>query len=131
MLMPVLSAALLFSRRAVGRHAGLAGATGSGLSLALIVWLLLARALDSLFFVQPLNRVARRKLQEIAEYRCDDCAAEGCGCCCHVQGQVDVGYYDVHVGAYYHAKRAGRRISAGGWALSAWLLNQEIAAANG
>ena len=41
--MPVLSAALLFSRRAVGKHAGLAGATGSGLSLALIVWLLLAR----------------------------------------------------------------------------------------
>jgi beta-lactamase regulating signal transducer with metallopeptidase domain len=42
-------------------------------------WLLLARALESLLFVQPLNRVARRKLQEIAEYRCDDWAAEQTG----------------------------------------------------
>ena len=43
-LMPVLSAALLFARRESNAYAGLVGATGSGLSLALIVWLLLERA---------------------------------------------------------------------------------------
>jgi len=42
-LMPVLSAALLFARRESNAVAGLVGATGSGLSLALIVWLLLDR----------------------------------------------------------------------------------------
>lgn len=38
-------------------------------------WLLAARVLERLLFVQPLNRLARRRLVEIAEYRCDDWAA--------------------------------------------------------
>ena len=42
-------------------------------------WQLVAHALESLLFIQPLNRIARRKLQEIAEYRCDDWAAEQTG----------------------------------------------------
>jgi beta-lactamase regulating signal transducer with metallopeptidase domain/predicted nucleic acid-binding Zn-ribbon protein len=42
-------------------------------------WLLVARVVESVLFVQPLNRIARRKLQEIAEYRCDDWAARFTG----------------------------------------------------
>ena len=38
-------------------------------------WLLIARAIESMLFIQPLNRLARRRLVEIAEYRCDDWAA--------------------------------------------------------
>ncbi len=40
------------------------------------LWLALQRLVERLFFFQPLNRVARRSLQEIAEYRCDDFAVE-------------------------------------------------------
>ncbi len=43
------------------------------------VWLAVLRLMESLLFFQPLNRVARRQLQEIAEYRCDDWAAESTG----------------------------------------------------
>jgi Zn-dependent protease with chaperone function len=39
-------------------------------------WLAAARLLEAVLFFQPLNRVARRRLQEIAEYRCDDRAVE-------------------------------------------------------
>ena len=39
------------------------------------IWFLLYRATERLFFFQPLNRVARRELQELAEYQCDDWAA--------------------------------------------------------
>ncbi len=39
-------------------------------------WLLLARAVEAVFFFQPLNRLARVRLVEIAEWRCDDWAAE-------------------------------------------------------
>jgi len=42
-------------------------------------WLLLGRFLESLFFFQPLNRMARKKLQELAEYRCDEWAAAHTG----------------------------------------------------
>ncbi len=35
-------------------------------------WLAVGRVLETALFFQPLNRVARRRLQEIAEYRCDD-----------------------------------------------------------
>ena len=42
-LMPVLSSVLLFGWRNFGARARLIGATGSGLSLALIIWLLLER----------------------------------------------------------------------------------------
>jgi beta-lactamase regulating signal transducer with metallopeptidase domain len=37
-------------------------------------WLVLARAIELVFFFQPLNRLARRRMQEAAEYLCDDWA---------------------------------------------------------
>jgi HEAT repeat protein/beta-lactamase regulating signal transducer with metallopeptidase domain len=39
------------------------------------VWLVLGTVLEQLFFFQPLNRVARARMQEVAEYLCDDWAA--------------------------------------------------------
>ncbi len=38
-------------------------------------WLLLCQVLECLFFFQPLNRLARRRLQESAEFACDAAAA--------------------------------------------------------
>lgn len=43
------------------------------------VWLVIAGAIESLFFFQPLHRLARIRLREIAEYRCDDWAARVTG----------------------------------------------------
>lgn len=37
-------------------------------------WLVVARAIEMVFFFQPLNRLARRRMQEVAEYLCDDWA---------------------------------------------------------
>jgi beta-lactamase regulating signal transducer with metallopeptidase domain len=37
-------------------------------------WLVLARVIEIVFFFQPLNRLARRRMQEVAEYLCDDWA---------------------------------------------------------
>ncbi len=37
-------------------------------------WLVLARVIEMVFFFQPLNRLARRRMQEVAEYLCDDWA---------------------------------------------------------
>ncbi|MGH7553104.1 MAG: M56 family metallopeptidase, partial [Longimicrobiales bacterium] len=43
-------------------------------------WLMLAMAIEALMFFQPLNRLARRRLKESAEYLCDEWAAgEGAG----------------------------------------------------
>ena len=42
-------------------------------------WLTLACLLERLFFVQPLNLLARRELQEAAEYLCDDWAVTRTG----------------------------------------------------
>ena len=42
-------------------------------------WLLAARLLESVFFLQPLHAVARRRLRDLAEYRCDDWAAAATG----------------------------------------------------
>lgn len=39
-------------------------------------WLGLAAILQCTMFVQPLNLIARRRLRDIAEYLCDDCAAQ-------------------------------------------------------
>jgi HEAT repeat protein/beta-lactamase regulating signal transducer with metallopeptidase domain len=39
------------------------------------VWLVLGSVLEQLFFFQPLNRLARARVQEVAEYLCDDWAA--------------------------------------------------------
>ncbi|MFT5052586.1 MAG: beta-lactamase regulating signal transducer with metallopeptidase domain [Chlamydiales bacterium] len=40
------------------------------------LWLIVARALEVVFFFQPLNRVARRHIQQSAELLCDDWAIE-------------------------------------------------------
>ena len=37
-------------------------------------WLIAARAIETVLFMQPLNRLARRRLQEAAEFLCDDWA---------------------------------------------------------
>ena len=42
-------------------------------------WLLVARVMETVFFFQPLNRLARRRMQEVAEYLCDDWAVERTG----------------------------------------------------
>lgn len=42
-------------------------------------WLLAGRALENLLFLQPLNRLARRRLQEISEYRSDAWAVAATG----------------------------------------------------
>ena len=42
-------------------------------------WLMAALAIESVFFVQPLNRFARRQLRAASEYLCDDWAAERTG----------------------------------------------------
>lgn len=38
------------------------------------LWFALTRIVERLLFFQPLNRLARRRLQEISEFRCDDWA---------------------------------------------------------
>ena len=43
------------------------------------LWLGLSVACESLFFFQPLNRLARRRVQEAAEYLCDDWAVHQTG----------------------------------------------------
>ncbi len=37
-------------------------------------WLIVARVIETVLFMQPLNRLARHRLQEVAEYLCDDWA---------------------------------------------------------
>jgi hypothetical protein len=37
-------------------------------------WLVAARVIETVLFMQPLNRLARHRLQEVAEYLCDDWA---------------------------------------------------------
>ena len=37
-------------------------------------WLVVARVMEIVFFMQPLNRLARHRMQEVAEYLCDDWA---------------------------------------------------------
>ena len=39
------------------------------------LWVVLGSVLEQLFFFQPLNRVARARMQEVAEFLCDDWAA--------------------------------------------------------
>jgi beta-lactamase regulating signal transducer with metallopeptidase domain len=39
-------------------------------------WLVVARVIELVFFFQPLNRLARHRMQEVAEYLCDDWAVE-------------------------------------------------------
>ncbi len=42
-------------------------------------WSVLTAVVEALFFFQPLNHVARRKLQDLAEFQCDDWAARAAG----------------------------------------------------
>ncbi len=75
-------------------------------------WLLAARTIEKLLFVQPLNRLARARLQEIAELRCDAWAVERTGdrtalarCLTEVAGWLTGGHGDR---------------SASGWPAPAW-----------
>ena len=43
------------------------------------VWARLSQAIEAVFFVQPLNRVARRELKDAAEFLCDDWAVRHTG----------------------------------------------------
>ncbi|MCA9690632.1 MAG: M56 family metallopeptidase [Myxococcales bacterium] len=43
------------------------------------VWFVVASAIESIFFFQPLNSLARRRMQVSAEYLCDDWAAHHTG----------------------------------------------------
>jgi beta-lactamase regulating signal transducer with metallopeptidase domain/photosystem II stability/assembly factor-like uncharacterized protein len=43
------------------------------------LWLMVSHVLESLFFFQPLHRLARRRIQECAEYLADDLAARYTG----------------------------------------------------
>src|SRR5205085_4362095 len=43
------------------------------------LWLLASCLIERVFFFQPLNRIARRRIQESAEYLCDDWAARRSG----------------------------------------------------
>ena len=42
-------------------------------------WLVLARVIELVLFMQPLNRLARRRMQEVAEFLCDDWAVSRMG----------------------------------------------------
>ena len=42
-------------------------------------WLVLARVIEIVLFMQPLNRLARRRMQEVAEFLCDDWAVSRMG----------------------------------------------------
>lgn len=62
------------------------------------VWTVVAAVVEAVFFFQPLNHLARRKLQEVAEFQCDDWAAKHTGtgvhlakCLAEVAGWVENG----------------------------------------
>ncbi len=47
-------------------------------------WQVLAATIEAVFFFQPLNHLARKKMQEVAEYQCDDWAARNTGTGVHL-----------------------------------------------
>jgi len=62
------------------------------------LWMVLTAVVEALFFFQPLNHLARRKIQEVAEFQCDDWAARHSGtgvhlakCLAEVAGWVEGG----------------------------------------
>ncbi|MCX4247763.1 M56 family metallopeptidase [Paraliomyxa miuraensis] len=62
------------------------------------LWMVAAAVVEAVFFFQPLNHLARRKIQEVAEYQCDDWAARQSGtgvhlakCLAEVAGWVEEG----------------------------------------
>lgn len=61
-------------------------------------WTVLVAVVEAVFFFQPLNHLARRKIQEVAEFQCDDWAAQQNGtgvhlakCLAEVAGWVEDG----------------------------------------
>ncbi|MEM9453553.1 MAG: M56 family metallopeptidase [Myxococcota bacterium] len=61
-------------------------------------WMVLVAVIEAVFFFQPLNHLARRKIQEVAEFQCDDWAAQQAGtgvhlakCLAEVAGWVEDG----------------------------------------
>jgi beta-lactamase regulating signal transducer with metallopeptidase domain len=61
-------------------------------------WQIIATVVEAIFFFQPLNHLARRKMQETAEFQCDDWAARHTGsgvhlakCLAEVAGWVEEG----------------------------------------
>ncbi|MEX1363928.1 MAG: M56 family metallopeptidase [Nannocystaceae bacterium] len=61
-------------------------------------WMVLTAVIEAVFFFQPLNHLARRKIQEVAEFQCDDWAARQTGtgvhlakCLAEVAGWVEDG----------------------------------------
>lgn len=62
------------------------------------MWQIVTAVVEAVFFFQPLNHLARRKVQEVAEYQCDDWAARHTGtgvhlakCLAEVAGWVEDG----------------------------------------
>jgi beta-lactamase regulating signal transducer with metallopeptidase domain len=62
------------------------------------LWTVAVAAVEAVFFFQPLNHLARRKIQEVAEFQCDDWAARQAGtgvhlakCLAEVAGWVEEG----------------------------------------
>lgn len=62
-------------------------------------WLVVAAVVEAIFFFQPLNHLARRKIQECAEFQCDDWAARHTGtgvhlakCLAEVAGWMEGGH---------------------------------------
>jgi beta-lactamase regulating signal transducer with metallopeptidase domain len=48
------------------------------------LWQVAASVVEAVFFFQPLNHLARRKIQEVAEFQCDDWAAHNTGTGVHL-----------------------------------------------
>lgn len=48
------------------------------------LWTLVVAVVEAVFFFQPLNHLARRKIQEVAEFQCDDWAARQSGTGVHL-----------------------------------------------
>jgi beta-lactamase regulating signal transducer with metallopeptidase domain len=48
------------------------------------VWLWVAAVIEAVFFFQPLNHLARRRIQQVAELQCDDWAARQTGSGVHL-----------------------------------------------
>jgi len=48
------------------------------------LWSVAVAVVEAVFFFQPLNHLARRKIQEVAEYQCDDWAARQTGTGVHL-----------------------------------------------
>ncbi|MDY6877877.1 MAG: SUMF1/EgtB/PvdO family nonheme iron enzyme [Chloroflexota bacterium] len=81
-------------------------------------WLVVIGVLQSLFFFQPLIRLARRRMQECAEYLCDDLAA------CYTGGSLVLARCLVKV-AGWHGLHA-QPVAVAGMAWSTSMLEQRV-----